>query len=430
MTDAATSIRVPRNSVADAALLADFLTMSEFGATPAGGVERQAATAEDGHTRAWFAQWLTARGFSVSYDRIGNMFGLYEFVPGAPYVLAGSHMDSQPRGGKYDGAYGVLAAAHAAQRLVQYYSTGAATPTFNIGVVNWFNEEGSRFKPSMMGSSVFAGKIELETALCATDPAGVTAQQALIDIGTISSNDVFGAGTGRSVACYAEIHIEQGRELDKGGITLGLVDKTWAANKYEISVIGAQAHTGATAMVDRQDALYGAALAVVAVRELAERYGEDLHTSCGQLTVYPNSPVVVAREVHMHLDLRSPSDTLLDEADAVLRQEFAMIELKADVHIERRYAHTWKGHTYQPEGVELSRQVAADLEVSQMLVQTRAGHDSTNMKDIVPSVMLFIPSVDGVSHAENEFTNNEDLVTGVDVLTETLARMLEGALNP
>ncbi|MEK6440806.1 M20/M25/M40 family metallo-hydrolase [Pseudonocardia sp. T1-2H] len=224
--------------------------------------------------------------------------------------------------------------------------------------------------------------------------------------------------------------MEQGRELDKSGTTLGLVDATWAANKYEIAVLGSQAHTGATAMADRRDALYGAALAVVAVRELADRFGEDLHTSCGQLTVHPNSPVVVAREVHMHLDLRSPSDSLLDEADEILRRQFAEIEVKAGVEIERRFAHTWKGHLYQEAGVALARAVAADLEVSSMLVKTRAGHDSTNMKDLVPTVMLFIPSVEGISHAEAEFTADEDLCTGADVLTETLARMLEGALAP
>jgi N-carbamoyl-L-amino-acid hydrolase len=183
-------------------------------------------------------------------------------------------------------------------------------------------------------------------------------------------------------------------------------------------------------MADRRDALYGAALAVVAVRELADRFGEDLHTSCGQLTVHPNSPVVVAREVHMHLDLRSPSDSLLDEADEILRRQFAEIEVKAGVEIERRFAHTWKGHLYQEAGVALARAVAADLEVSSMLVKTRAGHDSTNMKDLVPTVMLFIPSVEGISHAEAEFTADEDLCTGADVLTETLARMLEGAVAP
>jgi len=422
------AIHVPSDPAADARLLADFAELSAIGSTPPAGVERQAATAEDGRSRTWLAGWLTERGFHVSCDRIGNQFGLCELTPGAPYVLAGSHLDSQPRGGRFDGAYGVLAAAHATDRLRRHYRDTGTPPRFNLGVVNWFNEEGCRFKPSMMGSGVFTGALSLETARTTTDSGGVSAADALAAIDGLGESDVF--GDARTVHSYAEIHIEQGRELDKAGLPLGLVDATWAANKYEISVLGAQAHTGATAMADRQDALYGAALAVVAVRELADRFGTALHTSCGQLTVYPNSPVVVAREVHLHLDLRSPSDTLLAEADALLRQQFAEIEVKADVRIERRFAHTWTGQSYPPAGVALAQAVVADLGVGAMPVKTRAGHDSTNMKNIVPTVMLFIPSVDGISHAEAEFTRDEDLCTGVDVLTETLARILDGALDP
>ncbi len=428
-----TTVRVPSAPDADRAFIGDFTVMSTFGATPVGGVERQAATDADAENRRWLAGWLVDRGFTVAYDRIGNMFGLFELVPGAPYVLAGSHLDSQPRGGRFDGAYGVLAAAHAMDRLRRYYRSHPEQAIHNIAVINWFNEEGSRFKPSMQGSGVFTGKIDLQVALETTDTAGVTVADALGGLDMLGERDVFTTGEhhtpgGLSVASYAEIHIEQGRELDKAGVLMGVVPSTWGANKYEISVIGAQSHTGATAIADRQDALYGAAKAVVALRELADQYGDDLHTSCGQLNVYPNSPVVVAREVHMHLDLRSPSDGLLAEADAKLNRAFAEIEVAADVQIERRFAHTWKGHTYQPEGVALAESVIDALGHSHMQVRTRAGHDSTNMKDVVPTVMLFVPSVDGVSHAENEFTGDSDLTAGVDVLTETLARMAEGRL--
>lgn len=429
-----TTVRVPPNPVADQQFLDDFATMSGFGATPAGGVERQAATAADGQAREWLAQWLSTKGFRVDYDRIGNQFGLCEFTPGAPYVLVGSHLDSQPRGGRYDGAYGVLAGAHAVDRLLRHYTEQPGGARVNLAVVNWFNEEGSRFKPSMQGSGVFTGKIDLDAALSTADSAGVTVRDALDDLGMRGETDVFEVGAhhspgGLSVCGYAEIHIEQGRELDKAGIQLGVVPATWAANKYEIAVVGAQAHTGATAIADRQDALLGAAKIVVALRDIADQHGEQLHTSCGQLTVYPNSPVVVAREVHMHLDLRSPDDELLSAADEQLRRACAEIEVAADVRIERRFAHTWKGHTYQPEGVALAEGAIDDLGLSRMQVLTRAGHDSTNMKDLVPTVMLFIPSVDGVSHAEAEYTHDGDLTAGVDVLTEVVARMAE-SLRP
>ncbi|MGW0038481.1 M20 family metallo-hydrolase [Gordonia sp. NPDC003376] len=429
------AIHVPANAEDSQEFLADFAQMSTFGATPAGGVDREAATDADAAQRKWLAAWLTERGFEVRFDRIGNMFGLLELVPGAPYVLAGSHMDSQPRGGRFDGAYGVLAAAHAFDRLRRLYADPVCPtrPSFNLALVNWFNEEGSRFTPSMQGSGVFTGKLDLDAALATADGDGVTVSEALGRHGMLG-DEVFplndsGGFRDERVAAYAEIHIEQGRELDKAGITMGVVPSTWGANKYEIGVVGWQGHTGATAITDRQDALYGAARIVVALRELAEIYGDELHTSCGQLTVYPNSPVVVPREVHMHLDLRSSSDDILAAADSDLSRMFTEIEIAADVQIEKRFAHTWKGHDYPAGGVALAESTIGDLGFRSMQVRTRAGHDSTNMKDLVPTVMLFIPSVDGVSHAENEYTADDDMLAGVTVLTETLARMVEGALT-
>lgn len=425
----ATNLRIPLDTGRDREFLDSWAELEAIGATPAGGVERQAGTAEDGQMRDWLSRWLRTRGFSVEVDPIGNLFGLLEFNPGAPYVLVGSHLDSQPRGGRFDGAYGVLAGAVAADRTRRYVTRSGFTPRYNVAVVDWFNEEGSRFKPSMMGSAVFTGTLDLEEALGTTDDDGVSVRDALAAINGIGDREVFSSSGPRQLAAYAEIHIEQGRELEKNNVTIGLVDRTWAANKYELNVVGIQGHTGATAIEDRQDALLGAALIVVALRDIADEFGEELHTSCGQLTVLPNSPVVVPREVHMHLDLRSDNDELLAAADAALRRRIAEAEIRAGVKVEHRKAHVWPGHHYQPQGVELARDAANDLGISSMLVQTRAGHDSTNMKEIVPSVMLFVPSVEGISHAEAEYTSDEDLCSGVDLLTEVVARMLDGSLD-
>lgn len=424
------NLRITLDAARDREFLDSWAELEVIGATPAGGVERQAGTAEDGQMREWFSRWLRDRGFTVEVDRVGNLFGLFEFRAGAPYVLVGSHLDSQPRGGRFDGAYGVLAGAVAADRIRRQAAESGVTPMYNIAVVDWFNEEGSRFKPSLMGSAVFTGAANLEDTLNITDNDGVTVREALTAINSIGTTDVFPDGdVTRQLAAYAEIHIEQGRELEKNNVTIGLVDRTWAANKYELNVIGVQGHTGATAIDDRQDALLGASMIVVALRDIADEFGEELHTSCGQLTVLPNSPVVVPREVHMHLDLRSDNDELLAAADAALRKRIAEAEIRAKVKVEHRKAHVWPGHHYQPQGVELARTVAEDLGLSSMLVQTRAGHDSTNMKEVVPSVMLFVPSVDGISHAEAEYTADEDLCAGVDLLAETLSRMLDGALD-
>ncbi|MFD9663238.1 M20 family metallo-hydrolase [Rhodococcus sp. NPDC059968] len=408
----------------DAVLLADFHTLSRFGATPAGGVDRQAATTQDGEQRAWLHTWLTERGFDVRYDRIGNQFALSTLTPGAPYVLSGSHLDSQPLGGRYDGAYGVLASAHAVDRAVNRWSQSDSQPKYNVAVVNWFNEEGCRFKPSMMGSSVFTGKLAVETALATTDHSGTTVEEALADIGCIGTYD------GPDVAAYAEIHIEQGRSLENTGTTIGLVEATWAARKYELVVRGAQSHTGSTIMADRQDALLGASLLVVAARELADRHGSTpLHTSVSEMTVEPNSPVVIAREVRMHMDLRSPDEALLDVAAKELAEMIPGIAERARVSIEQIQTHAWGVAPFQRAGVDLARDTATNLGLSHQCMMTVAGHDSVNMKDVAPSVMLFVPSVDGISHNEKEFTGDSDICAGADLLTVLLYRLMAGELD-
>ena len=325
-----------------AAFLRDFATMSEFGATPGGGVDRQAAGEADVEQRRWFAELLTAHGLRVEYDRIGNQFGLLDLNPGAPYVVVGSHMDSQPTAGRYDGAYGVLAAAHAAFRLAQKWSGSGTRPRYNVAVVNWFNEEGSRFAPSMMGSGVYTGVLAPEVALAVTDKDGVSVAQALAPTGFIEDSD------GPHAAFCAEIHIEQGRLLENAGTAIGLVTATWAASKYVVTVEGDQAHSGATVMDDRRDALYGAALLVVFARELADRFPGVLHTAVGQLDVYPNSPVVVAASTRLLLDLRCADEAVLAEANRLLRDRFAEIERIAKVTIHQTLSHEWGIDFYQP----------------------------------------------------------------------------------
>jgi N-carbamoyl-L-amino-acid hydrolase len=408
----------------DAAFLQDFATLCTFGATPGGGVERQAGSPADGEQRAWLTGLLTDEGFTVRFDRIGNQFGLLELVPGAPYVLVGSHLDSQPSAGRYDGAYGVLAAAHAAFALAEEWRAAGDTPRYNLAVVNWFNEEGARFKPSMMGSSVFTGKLPLEDALATEDPSGIPVRDALAATASQGTLD------GPDPAYYAEIHIEQGRGMERDGVTIGAVESNWAANKYEFVVHGEQSHTGSTIMADRQDALLGASLLVVAARDVADRFPDGvLHTSVGQLDVYPNSPVVVASRVTLLLDLRSADEELLAEADKALHEQLRVIEERARVRIEKTGSHCWGVTPYQFEGVELAEKLAANRGLKHARVKTLAGHDSTNMKDIVPTVMLFVPSVDGISHNEHEYTTDEDIVDGLHVLTDVVRALCVGELD-
>lgn len=407
----------------DARFIEDFATLSTFGATPSGGVHRLAASAADGEQRTWLTHLLESHGCRVQFDQIGNQFGLMELVPGAPYVFVGSHLDSQPTSGRYDGAYGVLAAAHAVIGLAAKYRETQSRPKYNLAVVNWFNEEGARFTPSMMGSSVYTGKLSVDEALATADPAGVSVREALTGIGSL------GSGSGPEAVACAEIHIEQGRSMERGGITIGVVDSNWAANKYELVVHGEQAHTGSTVIADRKDALLGASLLVVAAREIADRFPGLLHTSVGQLDVYPNSPVVVPSRVRLLLDLRSADEGVLAEADALLHERIAEIESLANVRVEKNSSHSWPVTPYQPAGVLLAEKMAADLGLPYDRVKTLAGHDSTNMKDLVPTVMLFVPSVEGISHNEHEYTRDEDIVAGLHMLTGVVERLAEGELD-
>ena len=398
--------------------LADFRTMSTFGATPGGGVDRQAATEADAETRRWFATWLESRGYEVRVDAIGNIFGLLTLVPDAPYVLAGSHLDSQPLAGRYDGAYGVLAAAHAASRAKESLAD-SDKPVYNLAVVDWFNEEGCRFKPSMMGSAVFTGKLDLVTALATRDPHGVSVEEALDAIG--------GRGTAAriEVAQYAEIHIEQGRELEEDNVTIGIVEGTWCAYKYEVVVTGEQSHTGSTRMEDRRDALLGAAKVVVAVNELTKQFDAGiLHSSVGEFYVEPNSPVVVAREVRLLMDIRARTSSILNEAFTLLEHAVADIENDTRVSISIERSSVWESSAFDERGVSVTTNAADTLGMTHKRTLTLAGHDATNIKEQSPALLIFVPSVDGISHNEREYTSDDDLVAGVDLFTEVLRRLV------
>ncbi|MBK0419819.1 M20 family metallo-hydrolase [Leucobacter sp. CSA1] len=414
----------PSSSDPAAAFLADWAEHTRFGAVEGtNGVERQAASEADGEQRKWFAALLESHGFTVHRDAIGNQFGLLELVPGAPYVLTGSHMDSQPTAGRFDGAYGVMASAHACFRVADELRADPSRARCNLAIVNWFNEEGSRFKPSMMGSSVFTGKLPLADALATRDPRGVSVESALDALGER------GDFAGLDVASYAEIHVQQGRSMEEEGVTIGLVNATWAAHKFEFRVRGAQAHSGATAMPDRRDAMLGAARLVVAARELVDEFEPGaLHTACGELNAYPNSPVVVASEVQLLLDLRSPSAEVIRAAHASLMSTVERVQREDRVDIEIVAEHSWDQNPYPEAGLELAREVAAELGLPHDRVMTVAGHDSTNMKDAVPTVMLFVPSVDGISHNLDEFTRDEDLVAGLQQMTGVVRRLAAGAL--
>ncbi len=416
------------------AFLSDFHEVATIGATESGGVERQSATPEDKQTRDWFVGFAKARGWETGVDGIGNLFARVPLVSGGGdepgVIMTGSHLDSQPKGGRFDGAYGVLASLHAAAQVEQRVRSGELTATHDLVVVDWFNEEGGRFPPSIMGSSVYAGLMDRETMLGATDLKGVTVREALESIGYLGADDAPGVPPVESVEGYAEIHIEQGRILEREGLPLGAVDSSWYTQKLDIEVLGEQSHTGATAMADRHDALVGAAHVVLLFQEICERFPEEtLVSSVGQVTVEPNSPIVVNSRVHLVADLRANDPQIVKDARDWLLAEFAKIEKKTDLRVVAKDFDVRPNRYYPIEGVELQEKVAADLGMEIRRMQTMAGHDSVAMNTVTPSVMMFIPSADGVSHCEREFTSDEDMVIGLSSLVGVLERMVQGALD-
>lgn len=403
--------------------LTDFHHVATIGATDRVGVDRQAATPEDQHTRDWFAAFARDRFFETRVDGIGNQFALAEWTPGAPFVLLGSHLDSQPLGGRFDGAYGVIAGLHALERLDAEVRETGQRPQFNLGVVNWFNEEGGRFAPSVMGSSVLAGLFDREEMLEVRDLDGTSVREALDSIGYLGSD------APPEVAGYAEIHIEQGRVLEREGVDIGLVDSSWHTQKLTIEVIGEQSHTGATAMADRHDALVAAAKVVLLVHDVTGKFEEEaMVSSIGQHVVFPNSPIVVARRVSMVADLRSADPAIVGAARASLLDDIRAVAAEHDLRIEVEDFDIRPIRRFPEEGLRVSAKAAENLGLSARRLPTMAGHDSVAMNTIVPAIMLFVPSVDGVSHCEREFTSDEDMEKGVDMLTEVAGELVRGAL--
>jgi N-carbamoyl-L-amino-acid hydrolase len=402
-----------------ARFLRNFTAMASIGATPPGGVHRLAASADDGAARDLLATWFDALGMRVHVDAIGNMAGVLDLAgAGAPLVMAGSHLDSQPNGGRFDGALGVVAACEAASVL-----RDTATPCrCNLAVANWTGEEGARFQPSLLGSSVFAGTMPAAEALERRDREG-TSVAAALDAIRHRGTDVLPRPD-----AYLELHVECGPELEQAGARLGRFTGYWGAIKHRVAFIGAQAHTGPTPMAMRRDALLGAAYLVAALRDMAARAPGVLHTSTGRIDVSPNSPNVVPAEAVLFVELRGLDPAVLDWAEAELTREAASAAERANVALEWRATERRPAGRFDPGLLDLCAAEAAAIGVTVRDLATVPGHDAISLAAICPSAMLVVPSVGGICHHPDEFTREDDLVLGTEVLTRALWRLCHDGL--
>lgn len=409
----------PQPEAQDFAIFAElFNSSSRIGATALGGLHRLAASSDDGKVRRLFCDWLTAEGFEVRVDPIGNIFGLMTFDADAPYVLCGSHLDSQPTAGRFDGIYGVLSGAVAIRRLARHIAQSGETPACNLCIVNWTNEEGARYQPSLTGSSVFTGAMPLRAAQDLKDADGIRLGDALRDIGFdgVSFFDL-------PVAAYAEIHVEQSRALEEKQLAIGVVRETWAASKWRVTFKGEQNHTGPTPMAERRDALLAAAHAIVHVREAASQHGLRMHSSVGRMEIYPNSPNVVPSRTTLLIELRSMDVSLLEESDRLLEAKFQRIAAETGTQViieDKQLRHPAQLHN----GVaDLAFDTCMQIGLAAEDSVTVAGHDAISLSRVCPTSLVFIPSENGLSHNEAESTSVHDMENGLRFLTAFLYRL-------
>lgn len=395
--------------------------LSAFGGEPGGAMTRLTLSKQDKQGRDWLADVLTKAGLRVAIDPIGNMFGTLEWAgEGAPYVMTGSHIDSQPNGGRFDGAYGVVAACSAVQSIQAAVAASGIQPKANFIIVNWTNEEGARFQPSLLGSGVNAGELELDFALARRDGDGISVREALDAIGY--------AGNAPPVIPDAliELHIEGSDKLEKAGLRFAAFNRFWGAVKYRLAFIGRQAHTGPTPMAERQDALLAAAYLIAELRGFADEAGLDLHTSVGRLEVSPNSPNVVPGEAVLFLELRSAVPERLDWAEQRLKAAAQACATRACVAVEVRSIDRRRAGNMDERLVRLAGTTAAHFGQTMMHLDTIGGHDAISMSSVTPAVVIGVPSVGGVIHHPTEFTTPDDRLLGVQILTAMLWQFCTG----
>ena len=376
-------------------------------------MRRLALTRLDGQARDLFIEWCKAAGCEVSIDAIGNIFARRAGRDAAlPPVMTGSHIDTQPSGGKFDGNYGILAGLEIVRTLADHDIHTQAP----LEVAVWTNEEGSRFTPVMMGSGVFIGAFSLEDTLKRTDIDGVSVAQALADIGYAGATRI-GA---RPIGAYFEAHIEQGPILEDEQTVLGVVTGALGLRWYDVVVAGQDAHAGPTPMRLRKDAMLASARIVAEVNALAYRYQPNGRGTVGFMQVKPNSRNVIPGEVRFSVDLRHADDAQLEQMENEMRASCAQAAEaeRCSATVER--VANYPACQFDSSCVAAVREAAKKLGLTHMDIVSGAGHDAIYMARVCPVSMIFVPCEGGISHNEIENAQPEHLAAGCNVLLQVM----------
>jgi N-carbamoyl-L-amino-acid hydrolase len=389
-------------------LWSSLMEMAQFGATEKGGCARLALTDLDKQARELFIQWCEAAGCTVSVDQVGNIFARR---PGRnnelPAVGTGSHLDTQPTGGKFDGVFGVLAGLEVL-RTLQDHNIETEAP---VEVSVWTNEEGSRFAPAMMGSGVVSGRLDLQTVLATEDIHGVSVGDELKRIGF----DGAVPASGRTYTAFFETHIEQGPYLENEGKTIGIVTKGQGQRWYDVVITGRESHAGTTPMHLRKDALAAASSLVLEVQKIANNHQPACGT-VGFMQVFPNSRNTIPGQITMGVDLRHPDDDVLSKMDTELGAYLAELPQMADVEIAVDPYWYYAPVDFDAGCIAAVRAGAEAHGYSNMEIFAGAGHDACYVADFAPTSMIFTPCKDGISHNEIESTKKEECTAGCNVL--------------
>ena len=384
------------------------MDLATIGATPKGGVCRIALTDRDREGRDLVCRWLRDAGCSISVDAIGNIFARRPGQNnGLPPVVSGSHIDTQPTGGKFDGNYGVLAALEVV-RTLNDHNIETEHP-FEVAI--WTNEEGTRFTPVMMGSGVFAGAFTLDHVLAQKDIDGKTVGEELQRIGYAGDMPA-----GKPFAAYFEAHIEQGPILEDAGNTIGVVTGALGLRWYDVIFTGQDAHAGPTPMRLRKDAMLAAARIVEDVNRIALAHQPAGRGTVGFMQVKPNSRNVVPGEVRLSVDFRHADKSQLDSMEAALRNACAQIRERGAVQIEINCVTDYPPLAFDNALVAGIRASTQQLGYSHMDIVSGAGHDACYVARVAPTAMIFVPCESGISHNEIENAEPAHLEAGGNVL--------------
>ena len=394
------------------------MAMAEIGATKKGGCNRQALTSLDKEGRKLFIQWCEDAGCTAKWDAIGNLFirrsGMNNDLPA---VMTGSHLDTQPTGGKFDGVYGVLAGLEVIESLNDH----DLKTEHPIEIVAWTNEEGVRFSPAMMGSGVFSGVFDLHEMLAVTDKTNTTVEKALKDIDFVGSYET----NEKQIKASFEVHIEQGPILEQEkkqiGVVLGIQGIRW----YDLTIVGQPVHAGPTPMEYRRDPVKVVSKIVDQLFLLAEKYGPWARVTFGDINATPGSRNTVPETVTIAVDLRNPDQEALDQMDKEFRS-IVTANIYQGMLSDIRDEWNLPAVEFDESCVESVESSVQMLGYSYKKMVSGAGHDSGYVSRVAPTSMIFVPCEEGISHNEAENAKPEDLEAGCNVLFHSMLKMAVG----